>query len=70
MDTIAPAAPSPPDLDSVADDTGRSQTDNITNLASLTFGGSAEAGAIVQLYNLGRRLAAAPVTADGRGRGA
>jgi hypothetical protein len=45
-----PAAPSTPDLDA-ADDSGISDTDNITNVTTnLTFSGTAEAGSIVNLY--------------------
>ena len=49
-DLTAPAAPSFPDLDA-ADDTGLSNTDNITSKTSgLTFTGTAEAGATVTLF--------------------
>ena len=49
VDTTAPAAPSVPDLAAV-DDTGSSSTDNITkNTTGLTFSGTAEAYATVQL---------------------
>jgi hypothetical protein len=48
-----PAAPSTPDLDA-ADDSGISDTDNITNVTTnLTFSGTAEAGSTVRLYSGG-----------------
>ena len=51
IDTTAPAAPSVPDLAAV-DDTGTSNTDNITNLTTgLTFSGTAEANSTVTLYD-------------------
>ncbi|HVZ43899.1 MAG TPA: Ig-like domain-containing protein [Ramlibacter sp.] len=49
IDTIAPAGGSP-DLDT-ASDTGSSSSDNITNLDQLSFSGTAETGATVQLYD-------------------
>lgn len=49
IDTTAPGAPSVPDLAAV-DDSGVSNTDNITNVtAGLTFGGTAETGATVTI---------------------
>jgi len=51
IDNVAPSAPSVPDL-AAADDTGDSNTDNITkNTSALTFTGTAEADATVQLYD-------------------
>src|SRR5690606_17135006 len=50
LDTTAPAAPSTPDL-AAADDTGVSNTDNITNKKVLTISGTAEAGSTVALYS-------------------
>jgi predicted secreted protein len=50
FDTLAPSASSAPDLDS-GSDKGSSDTDNLTNQTSLVFSGSAEAGAIVRLYD-------------------
>ena len=50
IDTVAPAAPSAPDLTAVSD-TGVSNTDNITNLKTPTFTGTAEAGTTVAIYN-------------------
>lgn len=50
IDTTAPAAPSAPDLAS-ASDTGAFGTDNLTNDATPTFTGTAEAGATVRLYD-------------------
>src|SRR6185295_2237607 len=49
IDLSAPAAPSTPDLDP-ASDTGVSNSDNITSLTTLSFSGTAEAGATVQLF--------------------
>lgn len=49
VDTTAPVAPGTPDL-VAASDTGSSNTDNITNLGTPTFGGSgAESGATVHV---------------------
>jgi serralysin len=50
VDTVAPAAPSTPDL-AAASDSGVSSTDNITNATKPTFTGTAEAGATVNLYD-------------------
>jgi hypothetical protein len=50
IDTIAPSAPSVPDL-LAADDTGVSSTDNITKLATPRFTGTAETGATVLLLD-------------------
>ncbi|MFB3105876.1 MAG: Ig-like domain-containing protein, partial [Pseudomonadales bacterium] len=50
-DVSVPASPSVPDL-AAADDTGDSSTDDITkNTSGLTFTGTAEADATVQLYD-------------------
>jgi 2',3'-cyclic-nucleotide 2'-phosphodiesterase (5'-nucleotidase family) len=63
IDILAPAAPAGLDL-AAADDTGVSNTDNITSLTSgLTISGTAEAGASVELFDgstsLGTTVAAA-----------
>ncbi|NRR31755.1 cadherin-like domain-containing protein [Oxalobacteraceae bacterium] len=50
LDASAPAAPSALDLLDLAD-SGRSRTDNITNIATPTIGGKAEAGSSVELFN-------------------
>jgi hypothetical protein len=50
FDTLAPGAPSAPDLDA-AKDKGTSNTDDLTNETTLIFKGSAEAGATVILYD-------------------
>ncbi|CAN7290677.1 Ig-like domain-containing protein [Phenylobacterium sp. LjRoot164] len=50
IDTSAPAAPSAPDMTS-GSDSGASSTDNITNIATPTFTGTAEAGSTVVLYD-------------------
>ncbi|MCI0581687.1 MAG: Ig-like domain-containing protein, partial [Chloroflexi bacterium] len=62
IDTSVPAAPSTPDLDA-ASDTGTSSTDNLTNLTALSFSGTAEDGATVQLFVDG--VAGATTTATG-----
>ncbi|MEX2552621.1 MAG: Ig-like domain-containing protein [Actinomycetota bacterium] len=49
IDTIAPAAPSTPDL-ATASDTGTSSTDNLTSADTPTFTGTAEAEATVKIY--------------------
>lgn len=50
FDTLAPAAPSTPDL-VAGSDTGASSSDNITDARTPTFTGTAEAGATVRLYD-------------------
>jgi large repetitive protein len=50
LDTVAPGAPSTPDLDA-ASDSGSSSTDNITGVTRPSFSGTAEIGAIVRLYD-------------------
>ena len=50
IDTTAPAAPSKPDL-ATASDSGVSNTDDITSVTKPTFGGTAEAGSSVTLYD-------------------
>ena len=67
IDTSAPATPgSAPSL-AAADDTGASNSDGITSQTSnLTFSGTVEANARVQIYNGGTPVGT-PVTADGSG---
>src|SRR5581483_6387084 len=48
LDFTPPAVPSIPDL-LAADDTGASNTDNVTSVATPRFQGTAEAGAIVKI---------------------
>ncbi|MDZ7862901.1 Ig-like domain-containing protein [Acidovorax sp.] len=50
FDTLAPAAPSAPDL-VVGSDSGTSSADNITNATTPTLSGTAEAGSTVTLYD-------------------
>jgi hypothetical protein len=50
FDTLAPVAPSRPDLDKDSD-SGALDTDNRTSATELVFKGSAEAGATVRLYD-------------------
>ena len=67
IDITAPAVPSAPDL-LAADDTGSSNTDNITSVATPTFigaAGSVEPGSTVQLFADG--IISGQGTADGSG---
>ena len=67
VDTVAPAAPSAPDL-VAASDSGASNIDNLTNNATPTVSGSgAEAGATVTLYDTGGATALGSAIADGSG---
>jgi Ca2+-binding RTX toxin-like protein len=50
LDTSGPAQPSTPDL-AVGSDSGLSNTDNITSVTTPTFGGTAENGSTVTLYD-------------------
>ena len=50
IDTVVPAAPSVPAL-TAASDSGVSHTDNITNVRTPTFTGTAEAGSRVSLFD-------------------
>jgi hypothetical protein len=50
LDVSAPSAPSTPDM-TAGSDSGASSTDNVTNRSTPTFTGTAEAGAIVTLYD-------------------
>lgn len=50
VDTVAPNAPSTPDL-AVASDTGSSNTDNLTNDTTATLIGTAEPGSTVTIYD-------------------
>jgi len=65
IDASAPSAPSVPDFDA-ADDTGSSNSDNITKQTSgLTFSGTAENNASIELFDGATSLGTA--TADGSG---
>ena len=66
FDTLAPAAPSAPDLDT-ASDTGVSSTDNITSNTTPTFTGTAVAGSTVRLYDTGGSTLLGTATANGSG---
>jgi hypothetical protein len=59
IDTVAPPAPSTPDLDP-ASDTGASATDNITSDRTPTFTGTAEANATVTLLDGASPIATSP----------
>ncbi|MGM8061650.1 Ig-like domain-containing protein [Vogesella indigofera] len=50
VDTTVPSVPTRPDLIATSD-MGSSSTDNITNLAALTFTGTAEAGSTVLIFD-------------------
>ncbi|MGE5517972.1 MAG: Ig-like domain-containing protein [Bacteroidota bacterium] len=65
LDTTA-AAPATPDL-SAASDSGRSSTDDVTNVTTPTFTGTAEAGATVTLYDTDGTTVLGTATADGSG---
>ncbi|WP_428531536.1 Ig-like domain-containing protein [Rhodopila sp.] len=64
LDTIAPAAPSTPDLLALSD-SGASTTDNITNLGLPSFSGTGEAGATVTLLDGGATIGTGTVTTGG-----
>jgi hypothetical protein len=65
LDTSAPSAPSTPDL-VAASDSGASSIDNITNIRTPTFTGTAESGATVGLYDTdGTTLLGTTVATDG-----
>jgi hypothetical protein len=61
IDTMAPAAPSVPDL-AAASDSGSSSTDNITGITSPTFTGTAETGSTVTLFNDGAAVGSGVAT--------
>ncbi|MCC2634948.1 MAG: hypothetical protein K0S48_2834 [Ramlibacter sp.] len=65
FDTLAPAAPSAPDL--IAGSDSASATDNITSDTTPTFSGTAEAGATVHLYDTDGTTVLGTTTADGSG---
>ena len=62
--TTAPAAPSTPDL-TAATDSGASNADNVTNVTTPVFVGTAEANAVVTLFDGGASIGSG--TADGSG---
>lgn len=64
IDATAPAAPATPDL-ADASDNGAFNNDNITSLTNLTFTGTAEAGARVQLIADGALVAEAATLVNG-----
>ena len=66
IDTVAPAASSPPDLNT-ASDTGASSTDNITSATLPTFSGTAGLNAGVTLYDTDGTTVLGSTTADGAG---
>ncbi len=64
FDTLAPGAPSVPDLEAVSD-SGASNSDNLTNITTPTFTGSAESGSTVTLYDTDGTTALGTTVADG-----
>lgn len=63
-DTLAPAAPTAPDM-TAGTDTGASTSDNITNNTTPTFTGTAESGATVTLYDTDGTTSLGTATATG-----
>jgi len=66
FDTLAPGAPSAPDLSS-GSDTGASNADDVTRDTTPVFSGTAEAGASIQLYDTDGVTLLGTGTADGGG---
>jgi Bacterial Ig-like domain/Domain of unknown function DUF11 len=64
IDTAAPSTPGAPDLTATSDH-GTSSTDNLTNLTTPTFSGSAEAGSTVNLYDGATLVGTAVASAGG-----
>jgi hypothetical protein len=64
QDVVGPPAPSTPDLHS-SSDSGTSNTDNITNVNTPTFTGTAQPGTTVRLYADGEELASGVATLGG-----
>lgn len=62
FDTGAPDPPSKPDLTD-ASDTGISSSDNITNINTPTFTGTAEPGSTVKLFSDGTQVGSGPAAA-------
>ena len=61
IDTVAPSAPSTPDL-AAASDSGASSTDNITSTVTPTLTGTAEAGATVTIFDGGSSVGTGTAT--------
>lgn len=66
VDSLAPAAPSAPDLASVSD-SGTSSVDNITRATAPTFTGTTEANITVTLFDTDGATVLGTTTADGAG---
>ena len=64
IDTVAPSAPSLPDL-TAASDTGVSSTDNITTVTTPVLSGTAEPGSTVSIYDGGVLIGSAIASASG-----
>jgi Tol biopolymer transport system component len=64
VDTTAPSAPSTPNL-IAASDTGSSTTDNITNVTTPTFSGTAVASSTVTIFSDGVAVGSGVATAGG-----
>ena len=62
FDATAPSPPSTPDL-AVASDSGASGTDNVTNVKTPTFTGTAEAGSTVKIFSDGVPVGTGTATA-------
>ena len=67
IDTAAPVAPGAPDL-LAASDSGASSTDNITNMTSQVFTGTAEANATIQLFD-GTNVIGTTIAGSGLSKG-
>ena len=64
LDQTPPASPTTPDL-IAASDSGASSTDNVTNVTTPTFTGTAEAGSTVTLFDGATAVGTALATASG-----
>ena len=64
IDTAAPKVPTTPDL-TAASDSGTSTTDNITNVSTPTFSGTADAGSIVQVFDGATSISSITTPANG-----
>lgn len=66
IDSTAPTAPGAPDL-LASSDTGSSDSDNVTEVTSPVFSGTAEANAVVSLFDGNTNLVVGSTTADSKG---
>jgi hypothetical protein len=65
--TIDASQPNPPSTADLTTDTGSSSTDNLTNVTTPTFTGTAETGATITLYDTNGSTVLGSTTADGSG---